>query len=50
MGEILGLGMSHFPGMRRTLEGPPGPNNGMRRPDVPDEWKDKANWPPKMIE
>jgi hypothetical protein len=50
MGEILGLGMSHFPGMRRTLEGAPGPNNGMRRPDVPDEWKDRANWPPKMLE
>lgn len=50
MGEILGLGLSHFPGMRRTLDGPPGPNNGMRRPDVPDEWKDRANWPPRMLE
>lgn len=49
MGEILGLGLSHHPGflgpdermadiLRRNLE----------RPDVPDAWKNRANWPDAM--
>ncbi len=50
MGEILGLGLSHHPGflgkdenmadiLRRNLE----------RPDVPDDWKDRENWPEAML-
>jgi hypothetical protein len=49
MGEILGIGMSHYPGMVR-----PAPEkfvlNAINRPDVPAEFKDRRNWPPMMIE
>jgi hypothetical protein len=51
MGEILGLGISHWPRLgqkneelaiwlRRTL----------KDPDIPDSWKDPANWPARMRE
>ncbi len=45
MGEILGLGMSHYPGMRVISGGPAGLANVLNRPDIPDEAKDPANWP-----
>jgi len=49
MGEILGIGMSHYPGMVR-----PAPDkfvlNAINRPDIPAEFKDRKNWPPMMIE
>jgi len=48
MGEILGLGMSHYPGMRSAPGGAPAMNM-LRRPDVPDSWKDRNNWPPRML-
>src|SRR2546421_6988377 len=49
MADILGLGLSHHPGfmgsdermadiLRRNLE----------RPDVPDYWKNRVNWPDAM--
>jgi hypothetical protein len=51
MGEILGLGISHWPRLgqkneelaiwlRRTL----------KDPDIPDHYKDPANWPARMRE
>jgi hypothetical protein len=51
MADVLGLGLSHHPGfmgkdesmadiLRRNLE----------RPDVPDAWKNRANWPEAMRE
>jgi len=51
MSDVLGLGLSHHPGfmgkdermadiLRRNLE----------RPDVPDAWKNRANWPDAMRE
>jgi hypothetical protein len=51
MGDILGLGISHWPRLaqkndqlaywlRRTLQDP----------DIPAEWKDPANWPARMRE
>ena len=51
MGDILGLGISHWPRLaqknedlavwlRRTL----------KDPLIPDHWKDPANWPPRMRE
>jgi hypothetical protein len=49
VGEILGLGMSHYPGMRS-----PAPERftigATRRPDIPDEYKDPKNWPARMRE
>jgi hypothetical protein len=45
MGEILGLGMSHFPGMRNPAGGPTNLSRMLQRPDIPDAWKDPANWP-----
>src|SRR4051794_20721221 len=51
MADVLGLGLSHHPGfmapdermadiLRRNLE----------RPDVPDAWKNRGNWPEAMRE
>jgi len=51
MGEILGLGMSHFPGMRSAAGG--GTNflrGAVQRPDIPDQWKDPKNWPQRLLE
>jgi hypothetical protein len=45
MGEILGLGMSHFPGMRNPGGSPTNLERMLQRPDIPAEWKDPANWP-----
>ena len=51
MGEILGLGFSHHPGligpdedMAHTLV------RALTRPDVPSEWKNPENWPDAMQE
>jgi hypothetical protein len=47
MGEILGLGMSHFPGMRAPVTGRT-TLGALNRPDVPAEMKDPKNWPAAM--
>ena len=49
MGEILGLGLSHYP----PLSGLDGDMSGILRwtlddPDIPDEHKDPQNWPQAM--
>jgi hypothetical protein len=46
MGEILGLGMSHYPGMRTPAGGPASLASVLNRPDIPEEAKDPKNWPP----
>jgi len=45
MGEILGIGMSHFPGMRAAAGGGSNIMRTVQRPDIPDRWKDPKNWP-----
>ncbi len=50
MGEILGLGMSHFPGMRAPGGNRPNLQNVLQRPDIPEEAKDRSKWPARMIE
>jgi len=49
MGEILGLGLSHYPPMRGIDDAMAGIlRNTLKRPDVPDSAKDPANWPAPM--
>ena len=50
MGEILGLGMSHFPGMRNAPGNPSGIYRTLQRPDVPELWKNPENWPEELRE
>jgi len=49
MGEILGIGMSHFPGMRAAAGGGSNIMRTVQRPDIPDRWKDPKNWPAAML-
>jgi hypothetical protein len=50
MGEILGLGITHYPGltMQATMAGrlP----TFIKDPLLPERWKDPANWPEKLRE
>ena len=48
MGEILGIGMSHFPGMRQPGGGATNLERMLQRPDIPPEWKEPKNWPAAM--
>jgi hypothetical protein len=49
MAEILGLGLSHYPYLRVVDDDMAGIlRNTLKRPDVPDSWKDPATWPPDM--
>lgn len=51
MGEILGLGLSHYPPLRGTDHAMAGIlRRNLQRPDVPDSWKDTKNWPKPMQE
>ena len=47
MGEILGLGMSHYPPLAGRDENMAGILRGtLRDPDIPAELKEVSNWPP----
>ncbi|MEJ0019323.1 MAG: hypothetical protein WDN25_22780 [Acetobacteraceae bacterium] len=50
MAEILGLGCTHYPGLLQPDERLPG---GFRHlltaPNVPAEYKDRANWPAELL-
>ena len=49
MGEILGLGMTHYPPLAGRDENMSGILRGtLRDPAIPAELKDPANWPPLM--
>ena len=49
MGEILGLGLSHYPLLRSTDDNMASILRAtLKRPDVPEEWKDARNWPEAM--
>jgi len=49
MAEILGLGLSHYPYLRVVDDDMAAIlRNTLRRPDVPDWWKDPKNWPADM--
>ena len=49
MGEVLGLGVSHYPPLSGRDEDMAGILRGrIDDPDVPADAKDPANWPPKM--
>ena len=51
MGEILGIGLSHYPGLRGADDAMAGIlRRTLQRPDVPDSAKDPANWPKPMQE
>src|SRR5438034_565833 len=45
MGEILGIGMSHFPGMRQPGGGATNLERMLQRPDIPPESNEPKNWP-----
>ena len=49
MGEILGIGLSHYPGLAATDPDMASPLRGrLRDPGVPDGVKDPATWPELM--
>jgi hypothetical protein len=48
MGEILGIGMSHFPGMRAPAGSGTNLSRTLQRPDIPASYKDPKNWPAEM--
>ena len=49
MGEILGLGLSHYPNLRGTDDAMASIlRRSLQRPDVPDSWKDVKSWPQAM--
>jgi len=51
VGEILGLGLSHYPNLRGTDDAMASIlRRNLQRPDVPDSWKDPKNWPQPMQE
>ena len=49
MGEILGLGLSHYPNIRGTDDQMANILRGnLQRPDIPESVKDPATWPEPM--
>lgn len=49
MGEILGLGLSHYPNLRGTDDAMAGIlRRNLQRPDLPESSKDPKNWPQPM--
>lgn len=49
MGQILGLGLSHYPPLRGADDAMAGIlRRTLKRPDVPDSWKKPENWPAPM--
>jgi hypothetical protein len=50
MGEILGIGGSHFPGLVMADQGIMVPfHQILAAPNVDPRYRDRANWPPEMI-
>ena len=50
MGEILGLGCTHYPGLTVPDDKlPAGFHRLLTAPNVPDHYKDRANWPAELI-
>jgi len=50
MGEILGLGCTHYPGLLLPDERlPNGFHHLLTAPNVPDSAKDRANWPDPLL-
>jgi len=51
MGEILGLGMTHYPGLTGTDEGLSSIwQTIINAPRIDPKWKDQQNWPEGMLE
>jgi len=51
MGEILGIGTTHYPGLTGTDEGLSSVwQRIINAPLIGEKWKDKANWPAGMID
>jgi hypothetical protein len=51
MGEILGLGISHYPGLIAKDEKMVGAlKRTLRDPGLPEQWRDPQNWPAAMRE
>ena len=49
MGEILGLGCTHYPGLTLPDERlPAGFHHLLTAPNVPAHYKDRANWPTEL--
>jgi len=50
MGEIIGLGCTHYPGLTVTDERlPAGFHRLLTAPVVPADYKDRAHWPVELI-
>ena len=50
MGEILGLGCTHYPGLTVPDERLPASfHRLLTAPGVPDYYKDRANWPAELM-
>jgi hypothetical protein len=51
MGEILGIGTTHYPGLVGTDEDLPGLfHTILQDPGLPERLRDPANWPPGLRE
>src|SRR5688572_7291233 len=49
MGEILGIGMTHYPPLAGRDENMAGILKGtLRDPSIPEDWKNPENWPQQM--
>ena len=50
MGEIIGLGCTHYPGLLQPDERLPGGfHHLLTAPNVPAHYKDRANWPAELL-
>jgi hypothetical protein len=50
MGEIIGLGCTHYPGLTLPDERlPAGFHHLLTAPNVPAHYKDRANWPTELL-
>src|SRR5579862_1000954 len=48
MGEILGLGITHFPGLAPAAPGPRSLKRALQDPGMPEEYRTPAGWPDAM--
>ena len=50
MAEIIGLGCTHYPGLLQPDEQLPGGfQHLLTAPNVPAQYKDRANWPAELL-
>ena len=50
MAEIIGLGCTHYPGLLQSDERLPGGfHHLLTAPNVPADYKDRANWPAELV-